>query len=235
MVPIWIMIKEITPLTKADVLKLIEISVPAATTAGRTEIAESALSAAITRLGKIKGVTFNEELIEFDLESGKQDYKLGSDIFKKYESTWSIENMGRTDQAGWNIEILGFDDFQDGARGGRSTGIPAVATIFKQDGSYVLRVYPIPDSAYACEAQVRIGVTRFEDIPSVHHDALVSLGQTIIKASADPMLSLTMAKDGIKEIQGDSPTGWDGSVIGLDRPLDVTGRTRRSDSGNLRP
>jgi len=218
-------------LTEPGIIAAIGLSVPTADAADKDAIALAFMNAAILRVGRIPGADFNRTFAPITLTVDKSSYVLGQDILSGVNA-WSVEEMWRTDVDGWPVEIIGFDDFNDLVRGNTTTGAPRIATIHSEPA--VLEVHPVPDSAYTCKAYVSRSITKLANIPGHYHDVILTTAQAMLKAIADPQVALMLAQEGIKDMKGDSRTGWTGSRIKVARGLDQGDGTSRRDSGNLR-
>ena len=220
-------------MTTDELVNVLALSLPASSGADAKVIAKSLLNMAVIKIGRMKNIPFNERVVPFALISGKKEYEIGRELFSGL-NVQNIRDMGRTDTAGYYTEIKSPEQFADVAKGGTATGYPAVGTILRRNNASYLALYPIPDSAYAVEASVKVAINRIEDIPSQYHDALVPIAISVANAIKDPRVAIELAKEGLKDIQDCTMTGWSGTVIPAARNLGDQSSGVRADSMNLR-
>jgi len=221
-------------MTKDEVVRAIALAV----TGGGVDkeaIAQVYLQKAILKIGRMEGVDFNREWVDFNLTSGISKYQIGTDIIGKHPEIWSLKELWRTDVQGWSIEIVGLERFNAYTRGGSSAGAPTLGTIHSEAG--YLEVYPIPDSAYTVAAYLKKKITNFSEIEEGYHDVLIDYAVASINATKDTAASFQFAKEGLNDLKNDQPTLWSGNSIGIERHINATNKSakgRRADSCNLR-
>lgn len=220
-------------MTKNDVIKAISVAVPDSQKDDRLDIAETYLYKAISRLGRMRDVSFNRDIVTFNTVANQRDYNIGVDILTDFDGVWNLYELQRTNKD-FEIDLVGLDMFNDYATSTTDTGEPVIATIHSSNS--ILRFFPIPDAAYEIEVNVRKQITNFEDIPDAYHDVLIDLGIESLKAISDPNMAAKIAREGMEDVRADSQTTWDGSHIPLARHLaENTSSVKRVDSMNLRP
>ena len=106
-------------MTEQEVLQFIQLAIPK-DRANADAISKIALRKAILKVGRMPNVTWNRDVVTFDLISGKAKHILGDDILVQYPNIWNMEELWRTDTSHWRISILGMDDFDNYARDRKS-------------------------------------------------------------------------------------------------------------------
>jgi len=218
-------------MTEAELVQIIAAAMPQNSSNAET-LGKLLLKKAILKIGRMQGVQFNREWVPFSLKSGKQDMVIGSTILNDYPGVWNMQEMWRTDTGGWNIPIVGIEDFQVYAAGRTTSGAPYIATLHSQKGT--LTVYPIPDQDYPVKAYVRRKIVGLEDVPDMYHDTLADYGVIAAQALSSPQVAAELLRGDLKDLLGDALTGWSGSTIGAERGLAEEAGTSLVDSGNLR-
>ena len=209
-------------MTESDVKKFLTASVPK-DRANAEEIASLALSAAISKLGRMPNVDWNRDEVSIQLESGNDEYELNVDILESYPNIWNIEELWHTDSSQKPVKVVGLSEFNAYKRGSSTSGRPILATIHSSNPK--LEFYPTPDSNYVLWSYVQKQVDNFNDIPDGYHDVLISVGQEYIRSITDPNMSAKLAEQGINEIEDQSKTKWTGNVI------DTSGNIGRKSKG----
>jgi hypothetical protein len=219
-------------MTEKQAIDIIKLSLPSGDTAGIDKVAKSVLQYAITKASRLRGTDFNREYLPGTLTNTKQEYILGTELFGSQSKVWNISEMWFTDTTGRIVEILGLDDFNVRAAGGKSTGRPTIGTVHSKTRK--LRLYPIPDSAYPFEAYVTSKISALNDIDEIYHDVIVDIAGLMIQAASDPNVKLKLVQEGLKDLLLDSGSGWTGSTMLIDKPLSRGQRFRKTaDSSNL--
>ena len=213
-------------MTKAEVQKAIALSVPEKFQANADAIADVYMKKAILKLGRTKGVHWNQKDVTFTLTSGKSSYNLGSDILSDYGDLKNLKFLWRTDTQRPGIPVLPVQEFNKTARGSTQTGQPQIATVHSDNLTF--EVWPAPDSAYTMWVYIRKNIQNFKDIPSEYHDVLID---TAVASLRDPK---AFAADGIREMREDSVLAWDGNTVPIDRHLGKGAGAAGPDSQNLR-
>lgn len=189
-------------------------------------IAATYVKLAVLKVGRTRGVSWNREAVEETLESGESQYKVGADILTDYVNLRNLQSIFCTDAPNNPIKIIGVNEFGHYARGSASSGRPTIATL--HSGETTLEFWPEPDDNYAIWLYLRKKIENFADIPEDFHDVVFSVAMALISSPAG------FAKQGIKEIQEDSLTTWDGNTIPISRHIGQAASGTGSDSGNLR-
>ena len=213
-------------MTSEELKKAIALAVPGESQ-NATDIADTFLKMAVSRIGRTRGLDINRKWIEFDLIANKKSLKLGVDILQN--KTWGILELWRTDIQ-MQISILSIDEFNVYARGGVATGRPEIATLHNG----ILELYPEPDSAYTVGAFVKIDLKKIDEIDERYYDVIYGKAIELINAAGNPSIAVKVADQGEKDMKNDALTEWDGHSIPLARNLGSTYRKKRYDSGNLR-
>ena len=203
-------------MTESELTTAIALAVPK-DRANADVIAKSMLALAISKVGRMSGVSFNRDLLTFNFVVGDNSYKLGIDILQKYPLIWNMQELWFTDQQGYKVRLVGLDEYNNSARGGTSTGRPTIGTLHSSTAT--LEVYPIPDSAYTMCAYVRRQVNQLSDIPAAYHDLLYAKAVELITVTTNPEMAIKMAAESTLEIKQDALTEWDGTLVESDRPI----------------
>lgn len=215
-------------MTEQDLILAISAAVKDPT--NKLAVARSCMMLAIGRMGRMTGVDWNREWVEFNLKAGQSKYALGVDVIAKYPKIWNLQELYRRDvqQA---IPIVSLDEFNRVARGSHfPNSYPQIATI--HSSSAILEIFPAPSGDFPVGAYVQKAVAQLADIPDTYHDAVYNYAVALVYSTYDPILANRLAKDGFNEVQQDSQLAWDGDIISLDRPIDNTTR-KTHDSHNL--
>jgi hypothetical protein len=194
-------------MTEPEIVSAIALAVPK-DRANAEVIAKAMLNLAIGKIGRMNSVSFNRDLLTLSFRSGISSYKLGTDILQKYPNIWNMQELWCTDQSNSQIKIVALDEFNRYARGGTDTGRPIVGTIHSSTAT--LEVYPIPDSNYTAVAYVKRQITQLSDIPSPYHDVVYSIAIEMICAAGSSEMAASLSTQGMRDIQGDAQTVWDG-------------------------
>jgi len=215
-----------------DIYDAVKLAVPAETSADRLSIAKVYVNMAIRTIGRMRGVPFNQFWTTMSLTNGKTTYVLGTDT----PSALNVSEMWRTDAAGWEIDIVAFDDFNSVVRGLTNSGPPQIATVYyNQGGEPVLEVYPTPDSTYSIKALFRKRVDSYDDIPGEYDDVIYSVAVSLMRAVKDNNIAIQLAVAGLGDVRGDSMIAWNGSTIEISDNIGRTSNTGRLiDSRSLR-
>lgn len=199
--------------------------------ANAIEIAKACRQAAVLRIGRMRGVDFNKELITLTTVAGKASYVIGKDFASSFPVLKNIQNVWRTDRVSAEVQVVPLDEFSAHARGSSTAGGPRLATI--HTSGTTIELWPTPDAAYALKCSCKKSITALKDIPNDYHDAVLAVGITIASYLQNPEGANYFLRDVMKDIQEDTMLGWDGSRFDVDRILDQTNTGRVSDSHNL--
>lgn len=220
-------------MTEEQAIDIIVLSLPA-DKQGDRGMAKGFLLKALNMIGRIPGLNFTREWVNFNLISGRAVYELGNHVLKDYDKIKNVQQMWRTDILNWPIDIVGLDSFNERTAGGDSTGSPFVGTVYLVENKPTLEIYPSPDSNYPVKVLIQKNVESIDDVPDAHKDVLIDCAITSIGALSNPSLSLELMRNGIHDVEGDSHTLWRGSTILVERPFDSNPTLKKVDSGNLR-
>jgi hypothetical protein len=201
--------------------------------AAAKNMAEVLATAARKRVGRMKGLDFNRERVTFSLTAGKKVYALGVDIKAKHGAIWNIQDMWRTDTPGWEVEIVGLDEFNAYARGGTAAGAPSVATVYGAPDARILEVYPSPNSALSLSATVMLSITKETDIPDRYDDVVLTVALTLWNGMKNPAIAAELMRAGLRDMQADGIAAWTGSRIEARDVFGQPGGGSKHDSGNL--
>lgn len=219
-------------MTSDELTRAVALAVPSAHTANREDMADTFISMAISKLNRLKDTDINQQYREFTLTANQSSYKLGVDILTT-PKPWNMQDMYRTDVRNWPITIIDKDKFTPYARGSTVTGPPTLATVYGKPP--VLEVFPIPDANYAVGAFVRVNITKITDIDERYYDVVYASAIELITAAGSPEMARAVGTEGRHQMESDTLTAWDGTIIPLYRNIGQVGRRRKADSGNLRP
>jgi len=189
---------------------LIAAAIPEVVAANREEVAEALLSAAALKVGRMPSVMFNRQLVEFDLISGKYDYKVGSDILSGYTNFWNFESLWMKDSPGKRVRIVGLDHFSAKKRASTSTGYPEYGTIHSKD--HTLEVFPTPNSNYTLRAMAK-GNLFLSDVPDEYYDVLIKQSFLLAQAMRSGNVAAMLVDGDEKEIQMAHGTNWTGTLM----------------------
>ncbi len=219
-------------MTSDELTRAVALAVPSVHADKREEIADTFIAMAISKLNRLKDTDINQQYREFTLTGGKASYKLGTDILTTTKP-WNVQNMYRTDIRGWEVSVVDKDKFTPIARGSTITGPPRLATVHSNPP--IMEIWPIPDSNYAVGAFVRVNITKIEDIDQRYYDVLYATAIELITAAGSPEMARLVGEEGRHQIESDTLTAWDGTIIPLARNIGQVSDKRKADSGNLRP
>ncbi|MCK5601668.1 hypothetical protein KAR91_07365 [Candidatus Pacearchaeota archaeon] len=219
-------------MTSDELTRAVALAVPSAHADRREDIADTFITMAIGKLNRLKDTDINQQYKEFTLTADKSSYKLGTDILAS-SKPWNMQDMYRTDVRSWSITIVDKDKFIPYARGSTITGPPTKATVYGNPP--ILEVFPIPDANYAVGAFIRVNITKIEDIDERYYDVVYASAIELITAAGSPEMARAVGTEGRHQMESDTMTAWDGTIIPLYRNIGQVGRRRKADSGNLRP
>jgi hypothetical protein len=212
--------------TEQEILEAIKIAFPAGSS-NADVVAKSLLKKAILKLGRTPAQAWNSTSKTFALQANKGSYQVGLDILGGYEDFVNMQELWCNDARDNPIPIVTLDEFNSYARGGTSTGRPTMATLHSDEE--ILEFYPIPDSAYSIWGYIQKAIENLADIPDTYHDVLIDLAIDSLNVQTAGI----RAREGTKEIKGQSLTRWDGNTFRISRHLGGGG-TNKPDSHNLR-
>lgn len=216
-------------MTEPEILTGIKLGLKGIPTADADEIARVYMKKSILRVGRINGVTWNKEAIEFTLTSGQQKYVMGVDI----PNLRGIGTLFRTDTQTNPIPVVDVNEFGRSARGSSTTGKPILATIHSD--SVTLEFYPIPSGNYTIWGYIKKKIVNLADIPEEFHDVIIDYAIASIGASEDKSVAVAFARAGLDDLKDETLTVWDENVIPLGRHLvEPSSIWQDPDSGNLR-
>lgn len=221
-------------MTENEIVEAVRLGISVGDKTASDVQAKAFVSMAVANIGKMTGVDFNRKTVTFSLTASTQSYIVGKDILTAHNNIVNIQDLFRTDTEGWPIKIVSVEDFNIYTKGGSSSGAPEVATIDRDiPNELVLRVYPIPDSAYPCSCTVRVAVSNLQDIPDRFHPAIYAEAVNLFNVSTNPSVALQLANQNKQDIRADGYSGYDGGHIDIDRRLYRKRRGGRATSWNL--
>lgn len=216
-------------MTLDQVKMLVAAVIPNATEANRQELAEALLSAAALKVGRMPAVMFNRQLVQFNLETNKTEYKIGDDILSEYPSFWNFESLWMEDSPGYKVEIVGLDYFSAKARGNTSAGYPRYATIHSK--THTLEIWRTPNSDYSLLGLAK-GNLDLYDIPEDYYDVLLKQCFLLAQSMRDGNIASFLVSDDERDLQLASGTSWTGSMMKTYHRL-VPGSGNPATSDNL--
>lgn len=178
--------------------------------------AEAAVAAAICDAGKLRGMTWNSKMVEFNLTAGTSRYEIKSfSAFKKFAFA-GIQFLFRSDVKSWPVRIKEPYEFSLIARGSTTVGAPLYASLY--DEKLYLEFAPIPDSNYGLWGMAYREINQLSDIPDIHRDIILwKAVLTLAKNDANDQFRILKARqnyaDAVEKSQGMSMTEWQGTRI----------------------